>query len=338
MDRAAGDTCGLAGRLRHRTGAGAGAAGAERRRAGRDGSSCCRASLRATSGSASGAPASGFVIGGGIGFAFGLANGLSQLSNKLTDTTLQMVRNIPHLALIPLVILWFGIDECAKMFLVALGVFFPIYLNTLHGIRTVDPQLIEMGRIYGMTDGELFRRVIFPGALPSIFVGMRFALGIMWLTLIVAETIAASSGLGYMAMQAREFMQIDVVVLSILIYALLGKLADSASRAAGAADVVLASGLPETLESAHAGSPSFSRAGRRTRGARGFRRTGAAGAARSGSFAARAAADHPRLAQVVRRPRGAARHRPPYSCRPVRRDRRPQRLRQEHAAAPDRGP
>lgn len=112
----------------------------------------------------------------------------------------------------------------------ALGVFFPIYLNTLHGIRTVDPQLIEMGRIYGMSDGELFRRVIFPGALPSIFVGIRFALGIMWLTLIVAETIAASSGLGYMAMQAREFMLIDVVVLSILIYALLGKLADSASR------------------------------------------------------------------------------------------------------------
>ena len=89
----------------------------------------------------------GFVIGGGIGFAFGLVNGLSQLGSKLTDTTLQMVRNIPHLALIPLVILWFGIDETAKLFLVALGVFFPIYLNTLHGIRTVDPHLIEMGRI-----------------------------------------------------------------------------------------------------------------------------------------------------------------------------------------------
>jgi len=173
----------------------------------------------------------GFVIGGGIGFAFGLANGLSRLSGQLTDTTLQMVRNVPHLALIPLVILWFGIDETAKLFLVALGVFFPIYLNTLHGIRTVDPQLVEMGRIYGMSDAELFRRVIFPGALPSIFVGIRFALGIMWLTLIVAETIAASSGLGYMAMQAREFMLIDVVVLSIMIYALLGKLADSASRA-----------------------------------------------------------------------------------------------------------
>lgn len=172
----------------------------------------------------------GFAIGGSIGFALGLANGLSRQSERLTDTTLQMVRNVPHLALIPLVILWFGIDEAAKLFLVALGVFFPIYLNTLHGIRTVDPQLIEMGRVYGMTHKELFVRVIFPSALPSIFVGLRFALGIMWLTLIVAETIAASSGIGYMAMQAREFMQVDVVIVSILIYALLGKAADTASR------------------------------------------------------------------------------------------------------------
>jgi sulfonate transport system permease protein len=173
----------------------------------------------------------GFAIGGSIGFGLGLANGLSQRSERLTDTTLQMVRNVPHLALIPLVILWFGIDEAAKLFLVALGVFFPIYLNTLHGIRTVDPQLIEMGQVYGMTRRELFFRVIFPSALPSIFVGLRFALGIMWLTLIVAETIAASSGIGYMAMQAREFMQVDVVIVSILIYALLGKAADSVSRA-----------------------------------------------------------------------------------------------------------
>ena len=173
---------------------------------------------------------SGFAIGGSIGFALGLANGLSALSRGLTDTTLQMIRNIPHLALIPLVILWFGIDEEAKLFLVALGVFFPIYVNTLLGIQGVDPQLVEMGRVYGMSRRQLFVRVILPGALPSIFVGLRYALGIMWLTLIVAETISASSGLGYMAMQAREFLLIDVVVLSILIYALLGKLADSLAR------------------------------------------------------------------------------------------------------------
>ncbi len=173
----------------------------------------------------------GLVVGGGIGFALGLANGLSKLSEGLTDSTLQMIRNVPHLALIPLVILWFGIEEEAKLFLVALGVFFPIYANTLHGVRSVDPQLIEMARSYGMTRWDLFRRVILPGALPSIFVGLRYALGIMWLTLIVAETIAAQSGIGYMAMQAREFMMIDVVVLSILIYALLGKLADIVARA-----------------------------------------------------------------------------------------------------------
>jgi sulfonate transport system permease protein len=172
----------------------------------------------------------GFAIGGGIGFAFGLANGMSDRCERVFDSTLQMVRNIPHLALIPLVILWFGIDETAKIFLVALGVFFPIYINTQHGIRTVDTQLVEMGRIYGMTPLELFWRVILPGALPSIFVGIRFGLGIMWLTLIVAETIAASSGIGYMAMQAREFLLVDVVVLSILIYALLGKAADSVAR------------------------------------------------------------------------------------------------------------
>jgi sulfonate transport system permease protein len=172
----------------------------------------------------------GFAIGGSIGFAFGLANGLSQRAERVFDSTLQMVRNIPHLALIPLVILWFGIDEEAKLFLVALGVFFPIYINTQHGIRTVDPQLVEMGRTYGMSPTTLFRKVILPDALPSIFVGLRYALGIMWLTLIVAETISASSGIGYMAMQAREFLLVDVVVLSILIYALLGKLADSAAR------------------------------------------------------------------------------------------------------------
>lgn len=172
----------------------------------------------------------GFLIGGSLAFTFGLLNGVSKLGERLTDTTIQMIRNIPNLALIPLVILWFGIEDEARIFLVSLGVFFPIYVNTFHGIRTVDRQLVEMGRSYGMSNWELFRRVILPGALPSIFVGVRYALGIMWLTLIVAETIAANSGLGHMAMNAREFMQIDIVVLAILLYALLGKLADAATR------------------------------------------------------------------------------------------------------------
>jgi sulfonate transport system permease protein len=173
----------------------------------------------------------GFVIGGGIGFILGLLNGISPLSEKLTDSSVQMIRNIPHLALIPLVILWFGIGEEAKLFLVALGVSFPVYLNTFHGIRSVDPGLIEMGRVYGLRRISLFWQVVLPGSLPSILVGVRYALGIMWITLIVAETISADSGIGYMAMNAREFMQMDVVVLSIILYALLGKLSDVIAKA-----------------------------------------------------------------------------------------------------------
>ena len=175
--------------------------------------------------------ASGLLLGGSLAFVFGLANGLSRRSAHLTDSTLQMLRNIPPLALVPLVILWFGIDEGAKLFITAFGVFFPIYVNTFHGVRTVDAQLLEMARSYGLGPWSLFSKVIFPGALPSIFVGLRYALGLMWLTLIFSETIAATSGVGYMAMHAREFMLVDVVVLSILVYALLGKLADSVARA-----------------------------------------------------------------------------------------------------------
>ena len=173
----------------------------------------------------------GFAIGGGIGFALGLLNGVSGVAARLLDSSLQMIRNVPHLALIPLVILWLGIDEGAKLFLVALGAFFPIYLNTYHGVRTVDVGLIEMGKVYGLNRWQLFRQVILPGALPSILVGVRYALGITWLTLIVAETISASSGIGYMTMNAREFLQTDVVVLGILIYAALGKAADLATVA-----------------------------------------------------------------------------------------------------------
>lgn len=172
----------------------------------------------------------GFLVGGGIGLVLGVLSGVFAIAEKLLDTSIQMLRNIPHLALIPLVILWFGIGEEAKLFLVALGVMFPIYLNTFHGIRTVDRGLIEMGKVYGLHSAALFWQIILPGALPSIMVGVRYALGIMWLTLIVAETIASDSGIGYMAMNAREFLQTDVVVLSILLYALLGKLADAAAR------------------------------------------------------------------------------------------------------------
>lgn len=172
----------------------------------------------------------GFAIGGGLGLMLGFVTGLFRLGAQLLDSSLQMIRNVPHLALIPLVILWFGIDETAKIFLVALGTLFPIYLNTYHGIRNVDAGLIEMARSYGLKGFGMFWHVLLPGALPSILVGVRFALGFTWLTLIVAETIAATNGIGYLAMDAREFLRTDIVLLAIILYALLGKAADTGAR------------------------------------------------------------------------------------------------------------
>jgi sulfonate transport system permease protein len=168
----------------------------------------------------------GLALGGGLGLLLGLLTGTFRSAETLLDTSLQMLRNIPALALIPLVIMWLGIDEGAKLFLVAVGVFFPIYLNTFHGIRSVDKGLIEMARSYGLKGWPLYRHVILPGALPSVLVGLRFALGLMWVLLIVAETISAQSGIGYLTMNAREFLQTDVVLVGVLLYALLGKLAD----------------------------------------------------------------------------------------------------------------
>ena len=172
----------------------------------------------------------GLAVGGGLGLALGLLTGSVRFFETLLDSSIQMVRNIPALALIPLVILWFGIDEVAKLFLIAVAVFFPIYLNTFHGIRNVDPGLIEMGRTYGLSRCGLYTQIILPGALSSILVGLRFSLGLMWVILIVAETISAQAGIGYLTMNAREFLQTDVVLVGILLYAALGKLADILAR------------------------------------------------------------------------------------------------------------
>ncbi len=173
----------------------------------------------------------GLAVGGGLGLVLGLITGSIRWAETLLDSSIQMVRNIPALALIPLVILWFGIDETAKLFLIAVAVFFPIYINTFHGIRNVDVGLIEMGRTYGLSQWGLYRQIILPGALSSILVGLRFSLGLMWVILIVAETISAQAGIGYLTMNAREFLQTDVVLVGILLYAALGKLADVFAKA-----------------------------------------------------------------------------------------------------------
>lgn len=168
----------------------------------------------------------GLVIGGSMGFIFGFLNGLFSVFRDIFDTSIQMLRNIPHLSLIPLVIITFGIGETAKISLVAIGVMFPIYINTFHGIRSVDRKLIEMGQSYGLTRWQLLTKIIIPGALPTILMGLRYALGVMWTTLIVSETISSSSGIGYMATNAQDYMDITTVVLCIAIYAILGKVSD----------------------------------------------------------------------------------------------------------------
>jgi sulfonate transport system permease protein len=172
----------------------------------------------------------GFAIGGSIGFALGVLVGFSRIAEAAIDRSVQMIRAIPFLALLPLVIVWLGVGEAEKIFLVALGVTFPIYINTTLGIRQVDPKLIELGRIQGLGSLELIRRIVLPGALPSILTGVRYALATAWLALVVAETIGAQSGIGFLAMDAREFLRTDVIVLTIAIYALIGVAADSIAR------------------------------------------------------------------------------------------------------------
>jgi len=172
----------------------------------------------------------GFIIGGSIGFALGTAVGFSRLAEALLDRSVQMVRAVPFLAALPLVIVWFGVDEGGKVFLVSLGVMFPIYINTVLGIRQVDPKLVELGRVNGLSNWTLIRRIILPGALPSILAGVRYALAVAWLALVVAETIATTSGIGALAMDAREFLRTDVIVLTIVIYAGIGVASDAIAR------------------------------------------------------------------------------------------------------------
>ena len=164
------------------------------------------------------------------GTVLALASGLSRLGEDLVDAPLQMLRTMPHLALVPLFILWLGIGETPKIALVALGAVFPIYLNLFAGIRGVDPRLVEAAGTLGLTRGELIRHVILPGALPSALVGLRYAVGVAWLSLVVGEQINADSGIGYLVMNARDFLQTDVIFDGLLVYAALGLLTDRLVR------------------------------------------------------------------------------------------------------------
>ncbi len=164
----------------------------------------------------------GLAFGVAAGTALGLIAGLSRLGEDAVDPTVQMARTLPHLALIPLMILWFGIGETPKLVLIALGSSFPIYLNLFSAIRGADRKLLEAAGMLGLSQAETIWHVILPAALPGFLVGLRQALGIAWITLVVAEQINASAGIGFLVMNARDFLRTDIIFDGLLVYALLG--------------------------------------------------------------------------------------------------------------------
>lgn len=174
------------------------------------------------------------ALGLGIGVATGttlaLIAGLSRTGEEVVDAPMQMLRTLPFLGLVPMFILWFGIGETPKIALVALGSTFPIYLNLFAGIRGVDRKLVEAAQVFGLDRLGVIRHVILPGALPAGLVGLRFALGVSLLSLVVAEQINADAGIGYLINDARDFLRTDVIVVGLLVYALLGLSADALVR------------------------------------------------------------------------------------------------------------
>ncbi|MEW5686959.1 MAG: ABC transporter permease subunit [Pseudomonadota bacterium] len=168
----------------------------------------------------------GLSFGLVVGVTLALVAGLSRTGEAIVDPLMQIKRTIPALALTPLFIVWFGIGETPKITLIAVATVFPIYLNLFSGIRGVDARLVEAGRSFGLSQAELIRHVILPGALPGFLVGLRYALGVSLLVLVVAEQINASAGLGHLINNARDFMRTDIIVVCLLVYASLGLAAD----------------------------------------------------------------------------------------------------------------
>jgi sulfonate transport system permease protein len=172
----------------------------------------------------------GVVLGVAIGTALGLLAGLSRTGDDAVDPLMQGLRTLPYLGMAPLLILWFGIGEMPKIALVAFASAFPVYMTLLGGIRSVDPKLIEAAKVFGLNRAQTIRNVILPGALAPALVGLRYALGAAWLSLVVSEQINADRGIGHMIMDARDFLRTDIIVVGLLVYAILGLATDALVR------------------------------------------------------------------------------------------------------------
>jgi sulfonate transport system permease protein len=174
----------------------------------------------------------GMLIGCSLGMAFGVLVGMARSAETLLNPSVQMIRMVPHLALTSLFVLWFGIGETSKVLLIAKGVFFPVYIAMYLGFRNVDAKLVEVARVLQFSPLDLFRKILLPGSLSHLFIGLRLSMGVAWGTLVIAEMIAASSGLGYMMVDARSFSDTPVVFAGILTFAVLGIASDLLIRAA----------------------------------------------------------------------------------------------------------
>lgn len=168
----------------------------------------------------------GFGWGVGLGIVLGLLIGLSRIVERVLDPTIQVLRNIPVTAWVPLSLVFFGIGNSPAIFLIGLGAFFPTVVNTVHGVRQIDVTLYKAARMMGANERELVVRVILPGALPSVMTGVRLSMGIAWVLVVVAEILAVRSGLGYLLNDAYQFYRNDVVIAAMLSIGLLGFLSD----------------------------------------------------------------------------------------------------------------
>lgn len=172
----------------------------------------------------------GLFFGIVVGALLALLSGLSRVGEALIDGPVQIKRAIPGLALIPLLILWFGIDETMKVLTITLGVFVPIYLQTHAGLRGIDLRYVELAQTVGLSRAAFIRKVVLPGALPGFFLGLRFAVTGAWVSLVVVEQINATSGIGYMMELARTYGQTNIIVLGLAVYGILGLISDGAVR------------------------------------------------------------------------------------------------------------
>ena len=168
----------------------------------------------------------GFAIGASLALVFAAWVGLSREAEAYLEPTFAGLRSIPSLAWVPLLLLWLGIDETSKIVLIAIGAFFPVYLNGVAAIRDIDRKLVEVGQMYGFSRTRLVRRILLPAALPGLFTGLRSGLSLAWMFLVAAELIAATKGLGYLLSDGRETSRPDIVLAAIIVLALLGKISD----------------------------------------------------------------------------------------------------------------